>query len=289
MLESLIIPEGTKFDETMIVHEGDVIIGNHSTVGFGIRAKKIIIGDKAVIEGDVIGEEVRIDSWARIKGNVTCFGDTYIGEFTAIDGKLTVHGDLEIGRNVRIERGFEATGLITIQNPLPVIMFLFIYIMELLRLGRLDEIEELFSEEFENPLVIPDGSKVSMERIQTQKNAVFRRSRVLGNVKARDVIVEDTELYGSVRGRDIVVNSSKIHGAVEGRKVYIVNGSNVFGSISAEEVHMENGCVVEGSIIGRKGVWIRDRVEFELEGEQEDDGVGDEEIQENVPEPLQRD
>ncbi|NOY10950.1 MAG: acyltransferase [Archaeoglobi archaeon] len=286
MLESLVIPEGTKFDETMIVHEGDVIVGNNSTVGFGIRARKVIIGDRATVEGDVIGQEVRIDSWAKIKGNVTCFGDTYIGEFASISGKLTVHGDLEIGRNVRIEKGFEATGLITIQNPLPVIMFLFIYIMELLRLGRLDELEELFSEEFENPLVIPDDSKVSIERIQTSKNAVIKNSRVLGNLRARDVLVEGTELYGSVRGRDVVINSSKIHGAVEGRKVYIVSGSSVFGSINAEEVHMENGCVVEGSIVGRKGVWIRDRVEFELEGEQEDDGVGEEEIQKDVPEHI---
>lgn len=289
MLESLVIPEGTKFDETMIVHDGDVIIGNNSTIGFGIKAKKIIIGDRVIIEGDVIGQEVRIDSWVKIKGNVACFGDTYIGEFTSISGKLTVHGDLEIGRNVRIEKGFEATGLITIQNPLPVIMFLFIYIMELLRLGKLDEIEELFSEEFENPLIIPDNSRVSIERIQTSKNAIFKSSRVLGNVKARDVLVEETELYGSVRGRDVVINSSRIHGAIEGRKVYIVNGSSVFGSINAEEVHMENGCVVEGSIVGRKGVWIRDRVEFELEGEQEDDGVGEEEIQKDVSEHIQGD
>ncbi len=287
MPESLVIPEGAKFDETHIIHEGDVIIGDNVIVDFGIKARKVVIGSRTTVNGYIIGDEIRLDPWVKVKGDVVCNGDAYIGEFSSIDGKLTVRGDLEIGRNVRIEKGFEATGLITIQNPLPVLIFIFVYLLELLRLGKLDEIEELFDEEFENPLIIPDGSKISMEQIKTARNAIIKFSRVLGNLKARDAIIEGSELYGSVRGRDVVILDSKVHGAVEARKVYIVDSSTVFGRIVADEVHLENGCSVEGSIVGRKGVWIKDRVEWEIEEEVEEDGMGEEEIQEDVSEHLQ--
>ena len=287
MAESLVIPEGAKFDETHIMHEGDVIIGDNAVVDFGIEAKKVIVGSRSTVNGYIIGDEIRLDPWVRVKGDVVCNGDAYIGEFSAIDGKLTVRGDLEIGRNVRIEKGFEATGLITIQNPLPVLMFIFIYLMELLRIGKLDEIEELFNEEFENPVIIPDGSKISMEQMKTSRNAVIKFSRVLGNLRARDAIIEGSELYGSVKGRDVVILGSRIHGAVEARRVYIVNSSTVFGRITADEVHLENGCSVEGSIVGRKGVWIKDRVEWEIEEEINGDGVGEKEIQEDVSEHIQ--
>ena len=289
-MNSLYIPEGAEFDETLISHNGDVIVGNSASIGFGIKGKKVIVGDRASIDGDVIGEEVRLDSWVKVKGNVVCYSDCYIGEFTSIDGKLTVHGDLEIGRNVRIDKGFEATGLITIQNPLPVIIFLFIYLMELLRIGKIEEIEELFEEELENPLIIPDNSKVTIEQIQTSRNAIFKSSRILGNVRAKDVLVEKTELYGSVRGKDVFIDSSKVHGAIEGRRIYIVNGSNIFGNVTGEEVFMENGCSVEGSIIGRKGVWIKERVEYQFEIEEDEDaGMGKEEVQEDVSQHLQGD
>ncbi|AIY89431.1 acyltransferase [Geoglobus acetivorans] len=289
MMEKLVIPPGVVFDETHIKHEGDVIVGNDSSIGFGIDARKIVVGDRATINGDLIGDEIRLDSWVKVKGDVLCRGDAFIGEFSSIEGKLTVHGNLEIGRNVRIEKGFEARGLITIQNPLPVIIFLFVYIMELLRLGKLDEVEELFSEEFENPLVIPDNTKLAMEQIRTGRNADFRDSKILGNVRAKNVIAENVELYGSLRGKDLLISGSKIHGAVEGRRVFIVGESIVYGSVSGEEVHIEKGCMVEGTIVGRKGVWIRDKVEaeIELEGEEEDDGLGEEEIQKDVSEHIQ--
>ena len=257
------IPENTKFEERNIVVEGDAVIGANSNLGYGIIAKKIVVGDKANVDGDLIGEEIRIGEWCNIKGNVSCNNDAYIGEFTTIGGKLTVYGDLEIGRNVRIKSGFEAKGLITIQDPLPIIMFIFLYILELLRLGRLEDIEKLFEEEkFETPFIAPENSTVTIEKIETRKDIEIVGSRVLGNLKAKDVFVESSEIFGSVRGRDIILDGSKVHGAVEGKTVYIVNGSEVVGYIKAERVYMEEKCCVEGSIIGRQGVWIKPTVEL---------------------------
>ncbi len=287
MLEKLVIPANTRFEERNIVTDGDIIIGPNSRIGYGLIAKKIIAGEKVTIEGDVLGEEVRLDAWCSVSGNVTSKGDAYIGEFAAIGGKLTVYGDLEIGRNVRIKNGFEAKGLITIQDPMPVLMFIFLYLLVMLRLGRLEEIEKILEdvEEFESPMVIPENSQVNIDRIVTSKSAEIVGSRVLGNLKAKDVLISDSEVFGSIRGDEIIIERSKVHGAVEGKTVYLINQSEVHGFIKADRVYMEDKCVVEGSIIGKHGVWIKDKVELpkpEEEEEVEEDGVGQREVQEDV-------
>ncbi len=66
------------------------------------------------------------------------------------------------------------------------------------------------------------------------------------------------------------MSNCRVHGAVEGRIVYLVNSSEVFGYIRADKVYMEDGCSVEGGIVGREGVWIKEKVEIpgrEEEGE----------------------
>ncbi len=264
MLEKLIIPPNTKFEERNLVVEGDALIGANSELGYGIIARKVIVGERATIDGDVFGrEEVRLGAWCNVKGNVISKGDAYIGEFASIDGRLTVYGDLEIGRNVRIKNGFEAKGLITIQDPMPIIVFIFLYLLELLRLGRLEEAEKLFeAEEFVSPLEVPENSVMNLDVIKTDKDIEIRESRVLGNIKAKNARVERGELYGSLKGEILIIDSSRVHGAIEGREVYLVNGSVVLGHIKAEKVFMEERCVVEGSIIGRSGVWIKPSVEL---------------------------
>lgn len=281
MLERLVIPPNTKFEERNLVIEGDALIGANSEIGYGIIARKVIVGEKTTIEGDVFGrDEVRLGAWCNVKGNVISKGDAYIGEFASIEGRLTVFGDLEIGRNVRIKNGFEAKGLITIQDPMPIIMFIFLYLLELLRLGRLEEAEKLFEvEEFVSPLEVPENSVMTIDVIKTDRDVVITQSRVLGNIKARNARVERGELYGSLRGNILIIDSSRVHGAVEGREVYLINGSVVLGHIKADKVFMEERCVVEGSIIGRSGVWIKPSVEIpEFEEEIEEDVEKSEEV-----------
>ncbi len=283
MLEKLVIPANTRFEERNIIVDGDVIIGPNSKIGYGIIARKIIVGEKASIDGDVLGDEVRLDAWCSVSGNITSRGDAFIGEFASIGGKLTVYGDLEIGRNVRIKNGFEAKGLITIQDPMPVVMFILLYLLLLLKLGRIEEAEKLLEdvEEFESPMVVPENSQLNIDKIVTSKNAEIVESRILGNIKAKDVYVLNSEVFGSVRGAEVIIDRSRVHGAVEGKVVYLINQSEVHGYIRANRVYMEDRCSVEGSIVGKHGVWIKDRVELPKK-EEEEDGVGQGEVQENV-------
>ncbi len=271
--DRLTIPENTVFEEGSIVVDGDVIVCPGSSISYGLTAKKIIIGEKVKIDGDVVGEEVRIDSWCTIKGNVVSKGEAYIADFTSIEGKLTVFGDLDIGRNVKIKEGFEARGLITIQDPLPTIIFIFFYLLELLRLGKLEEAEQLFEEledeEIQNPLVIPENTVIDLNRIQTEAGILVEGSRVVGNIKARSAEIKDSEVFGSVRCRAVendgksgvvLVRNSKIHGAIEGRVVVVLKGSKVVGQINAEKVYVEENCVVEGNIAGKSGIIVKPRL-----------------------------
>jgi len=263
MLEKLIIPPNTKFEERYLIVEGDAIVGPNSVLGYSITARKVVIGERTTIEGDILGrEEVRLGAWCNVKGNVISKGDAYIGEFAAIDGRLTVYGDLEIGRNVRIKKGFEARGLITIQDPMPILLFIFLYLLELLRLGRIEEAEKLFDEDFVSPLTIPEDSTFKMDMIKTDKDALIQGSRVLGNVSARDVTIIDSELYGNLKGNNLIIKRSKIHGLVQGKNVYLIDDSTILGNVIADKVFVEEKCVVDGSIVGRSGIWIRPKVEI---------------------------
>lgn len=263
MFKRLVIPENTKFEEGSIVIEKDAIVGAGSSLGYGIIGRKVVFGEKCTIEGDIIGDDVRLDAWCDVRGNVVSKGDAYLSDFTTIDGKLTVYGDLEIGRNVKIKDGFEAKGLITIQSPLPVLIFVFVYLLELLRLGRLEEAEKIFEEidEFESPLIIPDDSILNLETIKSEHDIEISGSRVLGNIKGKNVFVEGSEVFGSIRGNEILIDGARIHGAVEGAEVYLTNSTEVFGYVKADKVHLEEKCTVEATLIGKRGVWIKPRIE----------------------------
>ncbi|MFN3383602.1 MAG: acyltransferase [Archaeoglobaceae archaeon] len=273
-----------RFEERSISVNGDALIGANSKVDYGIIAKKILAGERVDVGGDLIGEELRIDSFSTISGDVISKGDAFIGEFVEIDGKLTVFGDLEIGRNVRIKNGFEARGLITIQNPASVVFFILLYIMLLLKLGKVEELQ-IPEENLDPSFILPEKSLVTATRISTTKNADIYDSRILGNLKARDIYLSRSELFGSVRGREVILDSSRVHGYVQGTVIYLLNSSVVGTHVKGKRVYMEKGCIVDGSILAEEGVWIRDEIVLKTEIGEES-GVGQGEVQEDVSKPI---
>ncbi|MEM0266792.1 MAG: acyltransferase [Archaeoglobaceae archaeon] len=275
-----------RFEERSIVVNGDALIGSNSKVDYGIIAKKIFAGERVEIGGDLIGEEIRIDSFSAISGDVVSKADAFIGEFVAIEGKLTVFGDLEIGRNVRIKNGFEARGLITIQNPASVVFFILLYILLLLRLGKVEELQ-IPEEELNPSFILPEKTIITATKISTTKNADIYDCRILGNLRARDVYISRSEVFGSVRGREVILDSTRVHGYVRGATIYLLNSSVVGTHVMGKRVYMEKGCIVDGGIIAEEGVWIRDAIVLKTDiGE--GSGVGQGEVQEDVSESILR-
>jgi predicted acyltransferase (DUF342 family) len=189
-----------------------------------------------------------------------------------------VSGDLDIGDDVEIEEGFEANGWIVIRNPVPTLVFYFVVLSQLLRVGESDaaeEIAEALSDDEDDPLdplVVPRGSDVSDDawRVSTPAR-IGDDCRLHGNVRAREIEVgEDSNLFGSLRARgDVAVGEgTRIHGDVTTRDgaVTLAAGVRVLGDVSCADLDLHEDAVVDGTIRSRGEMHIR-RPETDREAE----------------------
>jgi predicted acyltransferase (DUF342 family) len=267
-LDSLEIPDGTTVEEHDLVTDGDVIVGGQSTVEFGVRGRNVIAGERVRFDGDIEAEsDCRLDVWCDVAGNVLVGDDAYLGERVHVGGQLMVSGDLDIGDDVEIDEGFEANGWIVIRNPVPTLVFYFIILSQLLRVGETDAAENiaeaLGGEAPDDPLVIPRGSDVSDDswRVSTAAE-VGDDCRLHGNVRAESIEMgADNNVFGSLRARgDISVGANtRIHGDVTTRSgtVRLDEGVRVLGDVSCTDLELHENAVVDGSIRSRGEMRIR--------------------------------
>ena len=289
-LDELVIPDGTHVEEHDLVTAGDVIVGGQSTVGFGVRGRNVIAGERVTFGGHIEAEgDCRLDMWCSVADNVLVGEDAYLGERAQIGGELRVAGNLDIGDDVDIEDGFEANGWIVIRNPMPTIVFLFVYLSQLLRIGEEEKAEEMLSTVMEDgddhdhePALIPRGSRVSDDTWQVSApGRIGDGCRLHGNIRAESLVVgRDNEIFGSLRAREgITVGSgTEVTGNVTTRNgtVRVGPGTNVRGDISGEYVELHHEATVEGA--------IRAREEMSMVSEPViDDAVVDDETEERPP------
>lgn len=233
------------------------------------------MGEGVAVSGDVIAcSDARIDMWSKIGSGVKVGRNAYLGEFVTIDGKLSVEGDLDVGKEVKIKGGFEAKGWIVVRNPVPVIIFLFLYIREMMRLGKGEEvekaIEELFddseeSEELdgkqtgEKVLIIPADAKISPEAIEVGGEAVIGSNcYLIGNLRVQSIETgKSLVLKGSVNseGNITIGENSTVYGNLVSKgQVHIGRNGRVFGGIKADSVILHEKARVEGTIKAPSGV-----------------------------------
>ncbi|WP_276260096.1 polymer-forming cytoskeletal protein [Haloglomus litoreum] len=262
-LDRLQIPDGTTVEEHDLVAKGDVVVGGQSTVEFGVRGRNVYAGERVRFGGDIEADgECRLDVWCDVGGNVLVGGDAYLGERVHVAGQLIVSGDLDIGDDVDIEDGFEANGWIVIRNPMPTIVFLFVYLSQLLRLGRDEDAEEVVDEFLTDdrehePVLVPRGARVSDDAWQVSTPAqVGADCRLHGNLRAESIDVgRGTELFGSLRAKgDITVApDAVIHGDVttRGGDVTIAEDAHVRGDVACENLDLHDDAEVDGAIRAR--------------------------------------
>jgi predicted acyltransferase (DUF342 family) len=296
-LDRLQIPDGTEVEEHDLVTEGDVVVGGQSTVEFGVRGRNVYAGERVRFGGDIEADgDCRLDVWCDVEGNVLVGQDAYLGERVHVGGQLMVSGDLDIGDDVDIEDGFEANGWIVIRNPMPTIVFLFVYLSQLLRLGRDEDAEQVVDEFLTNdrdhePVLVPRGARVSDDAWQVSTPAtVGDDCRLHGNLRAETIEVgRDSELFGSLRARaDIEVGpGTVIHGDVTTRSgnVRIAPTAHVRGDVACEDLTLHDEAEVDGSIRARGEMNIVDdpveqptRAEPSADASSPDDGPARERV-----------
>jgi predicted acyltransferase (DUF342 family) len=263
-LDRLAIPDGTTVEEHDLVTDGDVVVGGQSAVEFGVRGRNVFAGERVTFGGDIEASgDCRLDMWCDVDGNVLVGGDAYLGERVHVGGQLMVSGDLDIGDNVDIEEGFEANGWIVIRNPMPAIVFFFMYLTQLLRMGEDEAAEEMVDEldrarqREHDPVIVPRGSRVSDDAWRVSHPATIGDGcRLHGNVRAKTLEVgSDSEMFGSLRAKgDLSVGQATVvHGDVTTRNghVTIAADAHVRGDVSCEDLTLHDDAEVDGSIRAR--------------------------------------
>lgn len=262
-------------EEHSIIVQGDALVGNYAELGYGIIANLIVAGEHVKINGNLISrDDIRIDMWSEITGEVRTKSDAYLGEFVKISGKLFAAGNLDVGNNVKIDGGYDVKGWLVVRKPLPVVMFIFIYMMALLQLGSEEEVEkalqELFSDNTSDNKImsIPNRAKIDLDTIRTSTRAIIgNHCRLLGNIRARSMYMGNhVTLFGSMRAAgDITIGRScNIHGNLISTKgkVNIGRNSRILGKITADAIVLHETSKTEGTLAAPNGVIIeRDDIE----------------------------
>ncbi len=281
--KTLVVPNNTKFEEKTIITNGDVVIGDRCLVQFGIKTNgRIFIGEHVIIDGDLDAtEDIRVDIFSNIGGNIKSGGNVYFGEKVKVKGKLSLNGDLDVGDSVEIDQGFEAKGWINIRSPIPVVIYVFIYLMQLLKMGHSEEIERILSEIEENDgdmipiseifLFIPNNSIIGVQKSKIDYNVkIGKKTKILGNyeVKGNIFIEENTIFHGSLKATgDIFCDKKvKIHGNIDSTgNVKIDDETNIAGKISAEKIFLSKTSIVNGELFAKNGISFKSPSKIQAE------------------------
>lgn len=268
---TLVIPDQTKFDERKIVTKGDVIIGDRCLVQFGIKTDgRIFVGEHVVIDGDLEAtNDIRVDIFSRIRGNVKSNANVYLGEKVTVDGKLSVEGDLDVGDSVEVKEGFEAKGWINIRSPIPIVIYIFIYLTQLLKMGHSEEIERILNEMEKNEgdtipiseifLFIPNNSIIGVQNSKTDFNLhIGKKTHLIGNyeVKGRVYIGDNSVIHGSLKasGGIFCGKNVDIKGAIISQgDVRVDEHVTITGDITGERIFLAKTAVTQGTIFAKQG------------------------------------
>ena len=264
-----LLPDGTELQEHSIKTDRNIVVGEFCQIDYGLRGADVYIGESSKIREYIwAGGDVRIGNWCEIGSDVIAKADAYIGEGVKINGRLVVSGALDIGEKVEIKEGFEAKGDIEVRNPMPVFMFILIYLMTLLKIQNEKELDrildELFSEDEEKmkvPLMIPARSKLNMKLFAVPSTMkIGKKCRLHGNIRAGSIDVQqDTVIFGSLRARNriTVVSGVTVHGNVEsGSTVYVKKGAHILGDVVANSLVLHEEAKIDGTISAPHGMRI---------------------------------
>ncbi len=264
-----LLPDGTELQEHSIKTDRDIVIGEFCQIDYGLRGADVYVGESSKIREYVWASgDVRIGNWCEIGNDVIAKEDAYIGEGVRINGKLEVNGELDIGEKVEIKEGFKAKGTIEIRNPMPVFMFIIIYLMTLLHIENEKELDRildgLVKDEEDNtkiPLMIPARSKLNMKLFAVPSTMkIGRKCRLHGNIRAGSIDVQqDTVIFGSLRAKNriSVVDGVTVHGNVEsGSTVYVKKGAHILGDVIARSIVLHEDAKVDGTITAPHGMRI---------------------------------
>lgn len=272
---TLVIPSNTTFEERTIVTKGDVIVSDRCEVHFGLLTdERIFVGENVIIQGNLIAkEDIHIDMWSRVIGDIDGKNDIYLGEKVKVDGRVKVGKDLDVGNDVKVKE-FDARGWVNIRNPIPIVIYLFIYLLQLLSQGKSEQVEQILKELEEEQksekmkvseifLFIPRDSFIHPQQLRLKGNCrIGDRCRVIGNyfVSGDVKVGNETEIYGAIKskGNVSIGRNTTVQGNVECKgKLTVDSNSKILGDVKSNSVEICKNSTINGTIHALNGVRFR--------------------------------
>jgi len=280
--QTLVIPDGTTIDEDFIQTSGDVIIGDRCLVKYGIKTNgRIFIGEHVIIDGDLHATgDIRVDIFTRIRGNMHSDQNVYIGEKVSVDGKLFVAGDLDVGDSVDVKEGFEAKGWINIRSPIPMVIYIFIYLMQLLKMGHSEEIERILDELEQHDgepipisevfLFVPNNAMIGSHSKTDGNVRVGKQVWIQGSfeVKGNVVLGDDTIVNGNIAsaGNTFCGKHNTIKGSIKaGDAIRLDENTEVTGDVDGVKLHLAKTAVIQGTCYASHGMTFITPYDYEAD------------------------
>ena len=274
--KTLVIPDKTNFEERVISTKGDVVIGDRCLLQFGINTDgRIFVGEHVITDGNLVStNDVRVDIFSSIGGDIQSGGNIYLGEKVKVKGKLSLKGDLDVADSVEIENGFEAKGWINIRSPIPVVIYIFIYLLQLLKMGHSEEIERLLEELEQNDgetipisesfFFIPNSSIFGLSKSQADCNLrIGKDCKILGNydIKGNIYVNDKSNVCGSLNATGDIFCGKKVKiqgNVVSDGEINIGEQAHVVGNVSGDKIYLSKTASVNGTLLGKKGITFID-------------------------------
>lgn len=149
--------------------------------------------------------------------------------------------------------------------------------MQLLKMGRSEEIERILEELEQNDgetipisesfLFIPNSSIISLSNSKVEGGLyVGKECKLLGNydVKGNISVDEKSEILGSLKatGNVFCEKQVKIHGNILSLgTVNITEKVQIIGDVTGEEIILSKTSSIEGKLLGKKGISFHDRIQ----------------------------
>ncbi|BDC35836.1 MAG: hypothetical protein EF806_04290 [Candidatus Methanoliparum thermophilum] len=267
MIKKMIIPNDTSINDDVIICNRDMIICSYSEIHRGLIGENIFIGDMVNIKGGIrTYNDLRVGYFSILSGDVYVDGDAYLSDRIKINGKLVLGGNLDIGDDVRIDGGFESKGWIIIRDPIPFILFIFLYLSVILRIHRksididlslngnsykdADDIKELSSLDFTDVdknssrldiFLCPESTYIGEKNLIVDTSLeIGERCSIYCSIDADNVFVKKGSVIDGdiVSHNDIIIEEdSKVRGNLKASGRVIINkNATIFGKIKAKEI-----------------------------------------------------
>lgn len=280
--QTLVIPDGTTIDEDCIQTKGDVIIGDRCLVQYGIKTDgRIFVGEHVIIDGDLSATgDIRVDIFTHIRGNMNSDQNVYLGEKVCVDGKLSVTGDLDVGDSVDVKEGFEAKGWINIRSPIPMVIYIFIYLMQLLKMGHSEEIERILEELEEHDgepipisevfLFVPGNAMIGKNSKTDGNLRVGKQAWIQGSfeVKGNVVLGDDTVFSGNITagGNAFCGKHNTVKGSIQsGDVIRLDENTEVTGDVDGVKLNIAKTAVIQGTCYASHGMTFITPYDYEAD------------------------